>query len=180
MLKSRKLTDTIPLYENDQFPCHIINEIHVEAQNFNCQAISTWNVDFARKLTFVGHRCCHHLIPYLFIVVEVYQGWCGPCKAINSTFKRLYFDLSDRPLKFYTVSNEHTTAAGLMLSYRGVLQTSERLMGLLHSVYCRANCDSGQSQHNYSGKRYLRYWSFDSISDSSSKSRRSELVHTGP
>ena len=38
-------------------------------------------------------------------VVECYQDWCGPCKAIFNTFKRLYFELGDRPLKFYTVSD---------------------------------------------------------------------------
>lgn len=36
-------------------------------------------------------------------VIECYQNWCGPCKAITSTFKKLYFDLGDKPLKFYTV-----------------------------------------------------------------------------
>lgn len=39
----------------------------------------------------------------LTAVVEVYQSWCGPCKAVQSTFKRIFFDLSDRPLKFYSV-----------------------------------------------------------------------------
>lgn len=38
-------------------------------------------------------------------VVEVYQSWCGPCKAVQSTFKRLYFEFTDRPLKFYSVSH---------------------------------------------------------------------------
>lgn len=37
-------------------------------------------------------------------VVELYSNWCGPCKAILSTFKRLYFELGDRPLKFCTVN----------------------------------------------------------------------------
>ncbi|KAG2493731.1 hypothetical protein HYH03_007954 [Edaphochlamys debaryana] len=37
-------------------------------------------------------------------VIEIYQGWCGPCKAVQSTFKRLYFDLNDRPLKFFSVA----------------------------------------------------------------------------
>lgn len=42
-------------------------------------------------------------VPGTLQVIEVYQGWCGPCKAIQSTFKKLFFDLNDRPLKFYTV-----------------------------------------------------------------------------
>ncbi|PNH05551.1 Dynein light chain, flagellar outer arm [Tetrabaena socialis] len=37
-------------------------------------------------------------------VIEVYQPWCGPSKAVQSTFKRLYFDLNDRPLKFYSAA----------------------------------------------------------------------------
>eukprot|EP00878_Enallax_costatus_P021079 GHUV01022301.1.p1 GENE.GHUV01022301.1~~GHUV01022301.1.p1 ORF type:complete len:116 (+),score=31.95 GHUV01022301.1:141-488(+) len=37
-------------------------------------------------------------------VVECYSEWAGPCKAIQSTLKALYFSLSDRPLKFYTVN----------------------------------------------------------------------------
>lgn len=39
-------------------------------------------------------------------VVEVYQSWCGPCKAVQSTFKRLYFEFTDRPLKFYSLAAE--------------------------------------------------------------------------
>ncbi|KAG2437995.1 hypothetical protein HXX76_005609 [Chlamydomonas incerta] len=39
-------------------------------------------------------------------VVEVFQSWCGPCKAVQSIFKKLYFDLNDRLLKFYSVSSE--------------------------------------------------------------------------
>lgn len=34
--------------------------------------------------------------------MEMYQEWSGPCKAIQNTFKRVYFDNSDAPLKFYT------------------------------------------------------------------------------
>ena len=32
-------------------------------------------------------------------VIDCYRQWCGPCKAVVSTFKRIYFDLGDRPLK---------------------------------------------------------------------------------
>ncbi|KAK9817517.1 hypothetical protein WJX74_004575 [Apatococcus lobatus] len=38
-------------------------------------------------------------------VIEVYQDWCGPCKAIAGTFRRLCFDLGDRPLKFFTANS---------------------------------------------------------------------------
>eukprot|EP01023_Acetabularia_acetabulum_P050596 TRINITY_DN5490_c0_g1_i2.p2 TRINITY_DN5490_c0_g1~~TRINITY_DN5490_c0_g1_i2.p2 ORF type:complete len:112 (-),score=9.81 TRINITY_DN5490_c0_g1_i2:267-602(-) len=37
-------------------------------------------------------------------VVEMYREWSGPCKAIQATFKRIYFDLGDHPLKFYTAN----------------------------------------------------------------------------
>ena len=36
-------------------------------------------------------------------VVEVYQDWCGPCKAVITTLKKQFFELGERPLKFYTV-----------------------------------------------------------------------------
>ena len=35
-------------------------------------------------------------------MLEVYNEWCGPCRAINNTCKRLYFDHGDKGLKFYT------------------------------------------------------------------------------
>ncbi|GMH36323.1 hypothetical protein BSKO_04191 [Bryopsis sp. KO-2023] len=49
-------------------------------------------------------------------VVEGYQSWCGPCKAVQSAFKRLYFDLGDRPLKFYTVKADRVQA---LASHKG-------------------------------------------------------------
>ena len=45
-------------------------------------------------------------VPGTLQVIELYQTWCGPCKAIQSTFKRVYFDAGDKPLKFYTVSTK--------------------------------------------------------------------------
>jgi hypothetical protein len=36
-------------------------------------------------------------------VLECYNDWAGPSKPIQATLKALYFSLSDRPLKFYTV-----------------------------------------------------------------------------
>eukprot|EP00201_Polytomella_parva_P003864 CAMPEP_0175072936 /NCGR_PEP_ID=MMETSP0052_2-20121109/20226_1 /TAXON_ID=51329 ORGANISM="Polytomella parva, Strain SAG 63-3" /NCGR_SAMPLE_ID=MMETSP0052_2 /ASSEMBLY_ACC=CAM_ASM_000194 /LENGTH=107 /DNA_ID=CAMNT_0016340575 /DNA_START=31 /DNA_END=354 /DNA_ORIENTATION=+ len=35
-------------------------------------------------------------------VIEVYQSWSGPSRAIISTFRRIYFDAGDKPLKFFT------------------------------------------------------------------------------
>ena len=39
-------------------------------------------------------------------VVEVYQDWCGPCKAVVNTLKKQFFELGERPLKFYMASAE--------------------------------------------------------------------------
>ena len=40
--------------------------------------------------------------PYEFAVIDVHQSWSGPCKAIQSTFKRIFFDYGDKPMKFFT------------------------------------------------------------------------------
>jgi len=36
-------------------------------------------------------------------VVDVYQEWCGPCKALISTFKRVKNESGDDLLRFATV-----------------------------------------------------------------------------
>lgn len=36
-------------------------------------------------------------------VVDVYQEWCGPCKALLSTFKRVKNEIGDDLLRFATV-----------------------------------------------------------------------------
>jgi hypothetical protein len=46
----------------------------------------------------------------------MYQEWSGPCKAIQNTFKRVYFDNSDAPLKFYTAC---VTKIPEVAEYRG-------------------------------------------------------------
>ena len=51
----------------------------------------------------------------MFTVVELYPGWCGPSKAIQSTFRRIYFDAGDRPLKFFTVGG----ARQALSTYKG-------------------------------------------------------------
>ena len=51
---------------------------------------------FAREVTQV---------PGTLQVCECYQSWAGPCKAIQGTFKRIYFDAGDKPLKFFTVGS---------------------------------------------------------------------------
>ena len=41
---------------------------------------------------------------FLFSVVDAYSAWCGPCKAIVSSFKRIKNELGDDLLVFATVS----------------------------------------------------------------------------
>ena len=43
-------------------------------------------------------------------VVDVHQTWAGPCKAIHGTFKRIFFDHGDKPMKFYTADASKVTA----------------------------------------------------------------------
>ena len=38
-----------------------------------------------------------------FVVVDVYQEWCGPCKALLSNLKRLKNELGDDLLHFAVV-----------------------------------------------------------------------------
>ena len=47
-------------------------------------------------------------------VVEVYQDWCGPCKAVITTLKKQFFELGERPLKFYTVRFRFAASEALM------------------------------------------------------------------
>lgn len=52
----------------------------------------------------------------MYAVVEIYSDWAGPCKAINGTCKRLYFDLGDKGLKFYTAA---AGTLGFTAPYKG-------------------------------------------------------------
>lgn len=37
-------------------------------------------------------------------VIDVHQHWCGPCKVIQSSFRRVYLEHGDKAaIKFYTV-----------------------------------------------------------------------------
>lgn len=43
---------------------------------------------------------CHH-----FPVIDVYQAWCGPCKAVQALFRKLKNELNeDEILHFVVVS----------------------------------------------------------------------------
>ena len=74
-----------------------------------------WNKEIASSQTGVvqgNARLCDDVSDDAFVVmstvllptvVEVYQDWCGPCKAVMNSLKRQFFELGERPLKFYTV-----------------------------------------------------------------------------
>lgn len=71
--------------------------LHV-ASPFIPQVSSRWTTT-ADALALPAAHCRPHLLAQ---IVELYPDWCGPCKAIQSTFRRIYFDAGDRPLKFFT------------------------------------------------------------------------------
>ncbi len=82
-------------------------------------------------------------------VVELYQSWCGPCKAIISTFKRIYFDAGDRPLKFFTVRSGFCGRSG-----RGPGQAEGTLTRVRAHVFTPAQVDANQVPgfEEYAGK----------------------------
>ena len=41
-----------------------------------------------------------------FVVVDAYAKWCGPCKAVESTFRRIRNESGDDLLHFAMVSYE--------------------------------------------------------------------------
>lgn len=43
-------------------------------------------------------------------VVDVHQTWCGPCKAVASTLRRVAMDHGDKPIKFFTADAENIDA----------------------------------------------------------------------
>ena len=67
-----------------------------------------------------------------YAVIEVYQDWCGPCKAIVGTFRRLCFDLGDRPLKFFTVGRCYSLSMrciGISIAYKLLIQHFDAAAG---------------------------------------------------
>lgn len=82
------------------------------AEAFQAEVINTPGIlqgDSKHRATPVDDlqylHCAHAkpASPFHHAVVECYAEWAGPCKAITSTLKTLYFSYSDRPIKFYTV-----------------------------------------------------------------------------
>ena len=43
-------------------------------------------------------------------VVDVHKTWCGPCKAMASTLRRVAMDHGDKPIKFFTADAEKIDA----------------------------------------------------------------------
>ncbi|XP_061493694.1 thioredoxin domain-containing protein 6 [Rhineura floridana] len=50
------------------------------------------------------------------IVVDVYQGWCGPCKAVVNLFRKIKNELGDDLLHFAVAEADSTDA---LEKYRG-------------------------------------------------------------
>ena len=57
-------------------------------------------------IVFDRHSNCYKIEveTFLLSVVDAYSAWCGPCKAIVSSFKRIKNELGDDLLVFATVS----------------------------------------------------------------------------
>lgn len=53
------------------------------------------------QVVAASHLRCY--APYAAAVVEVYQAWCGPSKAVQSTFKKILLDSPDAAIQFFTV-----------------------------------------------------------------------------
>jgi thiol-disulfide isomerase/thioredoxin len=53
-------------------------------------------------------------------VVEVYSNWCGPCKSVLPTFKKIRVDKDDEAaLLFLTVPSESCSSMDLLKEHQG-------------------------------------------------------------
>ena len=52
-------------------------------------------------------------------VVDCHQGWCGPCKAMATTLRKIFFEFGERPLKMYTANVDQVKS---LEKYRGSCQ----------------------------------------------------------
>lgn len=71
-----------------------------------CYCLSSIKSFFKAKLVlirFEKNKCLTVL--FFNAVVDTYAAWCGPCKAIVSSFKRIKNELGDDLLVFATVSH---------------------------------------------------------------------------
>ncbi|KAG1679298.1 hypothetical protein FOA52_009328 [Chlamydomonas sp. UWO 241] len=56
-------------------------------------------------------------------VVELYSGWCGPCKSVLPTFKRIRIDKEDEmALEFLTVNADKVEYLEAAVEHRGKSQ----------------------------------------------------------
>eukprot|EP00892_Ulva_mutabilis_P008242 jgi/Ulvmu1/5790/UM025_0044.1 len=68
-------------------------------------------------------------------VVELYSQWCGPCKSILPTFKRIRLDKDDEALlKFLTVCADNCELLPEALAHRG---NSEPVFHLFRNGVCK-------------------------------------------
>jgi hypothetical protein len=89
-------------------------------------------------------------------VVDCHQGWCGPCKAITTTLRKIFFEFGERPLKMYTANVDEVKH---LEKYRGSCQP----VFLFYMVRCslrdhpvpRSRHRAEEPGHN--SKRALRF-----------------------
>ena len=73
---------------------------------------------------------------WLLAVVDCHQGWCGPCKAITNTLRRIFFEFGERPLKMYTANVDEVKC---LEKYRGSCQPVFMLY-MVRCLRCLAPC----------------------------------------
>mmetsp|Transcript_783 Transcript_783/g.1642 ORF Transcript_783/g.1642 Transcript_783/m.1642 type:complete len:132 (-) Transcript_783:192-587(-) len=78
-----------------------------------------WAVEIGKPAGDEGEEPGESGAPGYLQVIDCHPEWCGPCKAIKSTFRKIFFDYGDRPLKFYTANVDKVTC---LEKYRGSCQ----------------------------------------------------------
>ena len=75
-------------------------------------------------------------------MIDSYAAWCGPCKAIVSSFKRLKNELGDDLLVFATVSIEHVFFIFHTCSEHAVMEIDCKVTLYLKSTFRGVSCPS--------------------------------------
>mmetsp|Transcript_40362 Transcript_40362/g.67643 ORF Transcript_40362/g.67643 Transcript_40362/m.67643 type:complete len:134 (-) Transcript_40362:434-835(-) len=78
-----------------------------------------WALEIGKPAVEDGEEAGESGVPGYLQVIDCHAGWCGSCKAIKSTFRKIFFDYGDRPIKFYTANVDKI---GCLEKYRGSCQ----------------------------------------------------------
>mmetsp|Transcript_148 Transcript_148/g.281 ORF Transcript_148/g.281 Transcript_148/m.281 type:complete len:129 (+) Transcript_148:128-514(+) len=78
-----------------------------------------WETEVGKPAGENGEEPGESGVPGYLQVIDCHSDWCGPCKAIMSTFRKIFFDFGDRPLKFYTANVDKIKC---LEKYRGSCQ----------------------------------------------------------